>query len=275
MAAACREQLLYFARLSEQAERYDEMAAHIEQAVRLDDDLSLEERSLLSVSFSNAVGQRRAAWRALKSFEERGEARDSAEEAAWRRSYRGRVEQELRQICGTILGLLGSNLIPNASTTTAKLSYLKMKGDYHRYLAEFEEGDAKAQAGEMARAAYADAWSVADLGLPATDPIRLGTALSHATFRYEVLSDRDGAIRAARAAFEGALAELDNLAEDSYKDTTLIMQLLRDNINLWTGEMASGQEPLGPETSGSKRYDQHGDSKVPHSDPLLDQAAPQ
>ena len=39
---------------------------------------------------------------------------------------------------------------------------------------------------------------------------------------------------AAKAAFDNAIAELDMLGEDAYKDATLIMQLLRDNLTLWT-----------------------------------------
>lgn len=33
-------------------------------------------------------------------------------------------------------------------------------------------------------------------------------------------------------AFDEAIAELDTLNEDSYKDSTLIMQLLRDNLTV-------------------------------------------
>merc|ERR1712118_362290 len=73
-------------------------------------------------------------------------------------------------------------------------------------------------------------------GLPVTHPIRLGLALNYSVFQYEVLGNPEEACKMARTAFEDAIAELDNVAEDSYKDSTLIMQLLRDNLTLWTSE---------------------------------------
>ncbi|CAF4092874.1 unnamed protein product [Rotaria magnacalcarata] len=72
--------------------------------------------------------------------------------------------------------------------------------------------------------------------MKATDPIRLGLALSSATFLYEILNDRATACVLAKQAFDDALAELDSLDEDFYKDATLLMQLLRDNLTLWTSD---------------------------------------
>ncbi|PON33167.1 14-3-3 protein [Parasponia andersonii] len=45
-------------------------------------------------------------------------------------------------------------------------------------------------------------------------------------------------------AFDEAIAELDTLGEDSYKDSTLIMQLLRDNLTLWTSDMQEGTDEV-------------------------------
>ena len=56
-------------------------------------------------------------------------------------------------------------------------------------------------------------------------------------FYYEILNSPDRACRLAKAAFDDAIAELDTLSEESYKDSTLIMQLLRDNLTLWTSDM--------------------------------------
>merc|ERR1712066_637462 len=102
------------------------------------------------------------------------------------------------------------------------------------------EGDKKSTAAEKARQAYEDAKNVADKGLAVTHPIRLGLALNYSVFQYEVLSNPDEACKMARTAFEGAIAELGNVAEDSYKDSTLIMQLLRDNLTLWTSTKKQG-----------------------------------
>merc|ERR1712222_141633 len=108
--------------------------------------------------------------------------------------------------------------------------------------AEFTDGDKKTKAAESARVAYTEAQAVAEKGLAVTHPIRLGLALNYSVFMYEVLSSPDEACKMARTAFEDAIAELDNVAEDSYKDSTLIMQLLRDNLTLWTSD-EEGQEP--------------------------------
>merc|ERR1712137_923084 len=115
-----------------------------------------------------------------------------------------------------------------------------MKADYFRYIAEFSVGDAKEKAAESARQAYEDAQKVAEQDLVVTHPIRLGLALNFSVFQYEVLSNPDEACKMARSAFEDAIAELDNVAEDSYKDSTLIMQLLRDNLTLWTSDQEEG-----------------------------------
>lgn len=73
--------------------------------------------------------------------------------------------------------------------------------------------------------------------LPPTHPIRLGLALNFSVFYFEILNAPDRACQLAKSAFDDAIAELDSLSEESYRDSTLIMQLLRDNLTLWTTDM--------------------------------------
>ena len=81
---------------------------------------------------------------------------------------------------------------------------------------------------------------VAVTELPPTHPIRLGLALNFSVFYYEIMNSPDRACQLAKQAFDDAIAELDTLSEESYKDSTLIMQLLRDNLTLWTSDLQEG-----------------------------------
>merc|ERR1712007_105254 len=163
-------------------------------------------RNLLSVAYKNAVGSRRASWRVISSIEQKEKSKGNVEQTEFAATYRKKVEGELQQICDTVLGLLTENLIKQAS------------------------------AADNARKSYDEAMTVAKAELTVTHPIRLGLALNFSVFHYEVLANPEEACKMARSAFEDAIAELDSVGEETYKDATLIMQLLRDNLTLWTSD---------------------------------------
>lgn len=89
------------------------------------------------------------------------------------------------------------------------------------------------------------ATDVAQTELTPTHPIRLGLALNFSVFYYEILNSPDRACHLAKQAFDDAIAELDSLSEESYRDSTLIMQLLRDNLTLWTSSDSTEGEAAG------------------------------
>jgi 14-3-3 protein epsilon len=117
---------------------------------------------------------------------------------------------------------------------------LQRKGDYYRYLAEFTTDSARTEAADKSLEAYKSASNISVTELPPTHPIRLGLALNFSVFYYEIMNSPDSACHLAKQAFDDAIAELDTLSEESYKDSTLIMQLLRDNLTLWTSDMQDG-----------------------------------
>ncbi|CAO2604932.1 14-3-3 protein theta [Lemmus lemmus] len=195
-----KTELIQKAKLAEQAERYDDMATCMKAVTEQGAELSNEERNLLSVAYKNVVGGRRSAWRDKK--------------LQLIKDYREKVESELRSICTTVL-------VTNATNPESKVFYLKMKGDYFRYLAEVACGDDRKQTIDNSQGAYQEAFDISKKEMQPTHPIRLGLALNFSL-----------ACTLAKTAFDEAIAELDTLNEDSYKDSTLIMQLLRDNLTV-------------------------------------------
>jgi len=231
-----RETLVYGAKLAEEAERYDDMVESVRRLAQLGVQLSVEERNLLSVAYKNVVGARRASWRVLSSIEakekEKGGASDRAAEVS---DYRQKVEEELEKICKELLKILEDYLLPKDSTTEGQVFYWKMAGDYYRYLAEFASGSDRKDKALQAAEKYEEA-TKSGQSLPATNPIRLGLALNYSVFYYEILNQPQEACTLAKSAFDDAISELDRLPEEEYKDATLIMQLIRDNLTLWTSD---------------------------------------
>jgi 14-3-3 protein epsilon len=236
-----RDDLIYLARLSEQAERYDEMSSSMKKVAQLNEPLSIEERNLLSVAYKNVVGSRRASLRIISSIEQKEESRGKEDHLAKAREYHKKVEKELIEICDDILDVLNNHLIPSSTLPESRVFYNKMKGDYHRYLAESTTGEARQAAADKALQAYKVASEISQELLP-TDPIRLGLALNFSVFYYEIMNSPTEAIQLAKQAFDDAIEKLEHLADENYKDSTLIMQLLRDNITLWTSNVEEGDK---------------------------------
>lgn len=246
IAGKSKEELVHRAKHAEQAERYDDMAAAMkaitESLAESTSTLASEERNLLSVAYKNVVGARRSSWRVISSIEQKTE--NSEKKQAMAREYRQKVENELTSICKDVLNLLDTFLIPSAKEDSdSKVFYLKMKGDYYRYLAEVAVTEKKDEVVGQSQKAYEAALEEAKTHMAPTHPIRLGLALNFSVFYYEILNAPSQACSLAKAAFDDAIAELDTLQEDAYKDSTLIMQLLRDNLTLWTSDQdAQGDE---------------------------------
>ncbi|KAI7107239.1 14-3-3 protein, partial [Hortaea werneckii] len=179
------EDSVYLAKLAEQAERYEEMVENMKAVASADQELSVEERNLLSVAYKNVIGARRASWRIVTSIEQKEESKGNEQQVKLIKEYREKIENELAKICEDILEVLTRHLIPSAQSGESKVFYHKMKGDYHRYLAEFAMGDKRKESADQSLEAYQAATEVASTELAPTHPIRLGLALNFSVFYYE------------------------------------------------------------------------------------------
>lgn len=244
--ADLRASLINMARTSEAVERYEDMCEFMKKLVIYcctnKKALVDEERNLLSVAYKNVIGARRASWRTLCAD---CDAQANTPRYELIVSYKKEVEKELQQVCQEVLSLLEENLLPPSKDEQdeATVFYLKMIGDYYRYLAESSDGtDNASSAGESAATHYKEAFEIASQKLAPTHPIRLGLALNYSVCFYEILKKKDEACTLAKKAFDDAIAKLDLLEEADYKDSTLIMQLLRDNLTLWTNDDSNADE---------------------------------
>jgi len=248
-----KKKVVFRAKLAEQAERYEEMKDFMKEVVKKNKPiLNQEERNLLSVAYKNVVGARRASWRVLDSIAKRessdvgtGDAKQQRK-AKYVTDYKAKVEAELSSICDDVLDLLDDYLLKghedwDKGRAEEQVFYRKMKGDYYRYKAEYlSKGN---PALNKAREAYKAALEASEM-LRATNPIRLGLALNFSVFHYEIRKDQKQACKLAKNAFDEAVGELEDLTEEQYKDATLIMQLLRDNLTLWNSEAEGDSDEI-------------------------------
>ncbi|XP_058192664.1 14-3-3-like protein GF14 iota [Rhododendron vialii] len=212
-----------------------EMVESMKNVAKLDVELIVEERNLLSVGYKNVIGSRRASWHIMSSFEQKEKSQGNDHNVKIIKGYRQKVEEELSKICNDILTIIDKHLIPSSKSEEATVFYYKMKGDYDRYIVEFNQE--KKEAAEQSLKGYEAASASANIDLPSTHPICLGLALNFSVFYYEIMTSPERACHLAKQAFDEAIAELDTLSEDSYKDSTLIMQLLRNNLTFWTSDL--------------------------------------
>jgi len=225
---------------AEAAERYEDMVKIMETLVvsKLDkkEGLSPDQRNLLSVAYKNVVGAKRSSWRVLNED-------NQFESENLVQSYKKKVEAELEGTCLQILDVLKKLSTQNGERMESEedekkkkeqeecqVFYLKMIGDYYRYLTEaFPTDEYKEKCSQF----YEDAMKIAE-ELEATHPTRLGLALNYSVCHYEILEQPKQACELAKKAFDEAIEKLDSLSDVSYRDSTLIMQLLRDNLTIWT-----------------------------------------
>ena len=102
------------------------MVENMKTVASADQELSVEERNLLSVAYKNVVGTRRASWRIISSIEQKEESKGSDKHVGTIKDYRNKIETELEQVCQDVLNVLDDSLIPKAESGESKVFYHKM-----------------------------------------------------------------------------------------------------------------------------------------------------
>uniref|UniRef100_A0A3P8WE11 14-3-3 domain-containing protein n=1 Tax=Cynoglossus semilaevis TaxID=244447 RepID=A0A3P8WE11_CYNSE len=211
------------AKVYEQTERWDDMAESMVKVAEFKHGLTTEERDLFSVAFKNSIGPKRSALKIISGI---GDKTDTPEKLDIIQELKDKVAQEVRDICNNVQNEIDTNIIPVEQHVG--------KGDYYQYLVEVTTDDiSKKQAMEKCQKQYQVAFDIALDNLSPIHPLRLALALNVSLFYYEILNLPERACGLAETAFNAAIAEVDDKREDYCKDSTAIMQQLRDNLTLW------------------------------------------
>ena len=150
--------------------------------------------------------------------------------------YKKRIEEELYKNCDEIINIIRTKVLSSASEDEPRAFFLKMIGDYCRYIAESAKDARLEQTKTDALNAYKEASNVAEKSLNPCNSIRLGLALNFSVFHYEVMQDVKTACQLGDKALQDALDKLDDCDEDTFRDAQSIIELLRENLNLWKEE---------------------------------------
>lgn len=225
-----RQAMIIMAKGCSSMERFEDMCQIMRQVAKLavaqGVELNSDERHLLSVAFKNHAGQLRSAHRAVWIDDD---------QIATVNNYKKHLQDLLTEFCTSSLQLFGTiQKIPKLSPESTVFG-LKLQADFQRYLAEIDNGKDTAW-GTRASELYQSAMEIAEQKLEPTDPLRLGVALNYCVCMQEVMKDSKQACHLAKTAFNQSIAKLDEVDEDQYKACTTLMQLLRDNLALWTVE---------------------------------------
>jgi hypothetical protein len=225
------EENIFLARVAEQAERFEDMVEFLKSVLdQKGADLTADERNLLSVAFKNLISSKRTAWRTISAIEQNPKYQKFGSSLV---EYKRKIENGLYKDCENIIQIVQSKVLSKVAENEAKAFFVKMVGDYYRYIAETAQGEKLEQVKREALKAYNEAIGIQ---LPPCNPIRLGLALNFSVFHYEVMKDHKQACVLADEALQQALEKIDDLGEDDFRDAKSIIELLKENLTLWKEE---------------------------------------
>lgn len=224
---------IFMARVADQAERYEDMVEFLKEVITAkEEDLNTEERNLLSVGFKNLISGARGAWRTVGAIEQNEKYAEYSSDCA---NYKKKIGSELEQQCKKVIDIVKQNSLAKAKEDEAKTFYLKMIGDYYRYIAENASGELLTEATEGALEYYEQS-NVASKELEPYNSTKLGLALNYSVFYYEVKNDIPKACSLAEEALESAKKNIDNMDNEDARDALSIVELLKENLSLWKEE---------------------------------------
>jgi 14-3-3 protein epsilon len=225
---------LFLIQILDQANRYQDMVDLIKRVIDADPVLTAEQRDLLSVSYKHVITSDRNGLRYLSTLLERDEARETEFRFEELRSLQSKLRRDLENQCLGLIDLVDNKLLPAAKDPEAQLYYEKLKADHWRYISEGRESSEKEESAAKAKEAYERALQIARESIPLFKAAHLGLILNYSVYLYEIGGQKEEALELARKTYDEGKITVANNADDAVEEANGVLELLRDNIAIWT-----------------------------------------
>ena len=225
---------LYLARISEKTGNYEEAIKYIEKILSVKkNDLTKEEKNILQAAYKHLFSELRSSWRTLCNVLDRESRQKNCNIRELVENLKNEIETEMNNLCNKILQLIDENLLNRVSNIESKIFYLKLKGDYNRYMIEYlKDENLKKEKIDIILNSYNEGLELSKK-LSFTNEIKLGLILNFGVFYNDNLNDPINALNITSDIYEGLIKEIDNLDDKQYKIINNIANLLKENIDNW------------------------------------------
>ena len=227
---------LFLIKLFRDTENYPDMVKAMNKYIELNPKLLKDERKFLCDAYKNIISDKRNSLHILSSLSLKEESKQTNKMHEIS-IIKEKIQSELKIIFQDIHSIIDRYLIPNAQDSESKILYMKLKADYFRYHCEFAEGDEFEEISNNARKMYKQTFDLAEKELPLYNEVRLGLILNYSVFEYDIMDNKNEGYEMASKTYNDTMKILDDVEKKRSSENLLLIQLIKENINIWSNEI--------------------------------------
>ena len=242
MSTTERDDLIHLVNLlNEIPSLHEDMLVYMKKVIEIDPALTENERNLLSISYKTVIDTLRQQGRDLAKTPE-PEFELQEESKKYLNQIETQIKEKIIQCCEDLLSLIDEKLLPNSKDVEAKVFYMKLKGDYFRYMCEVLTDSEKEDKAAKAEENYKEAIKLAEAEIQPFKPISLGIYLNYSVFLYETVSRKQEALELAEKTFQQCAPLIEQNSAQKLNEAEMIINLMSENIMVWKQAEAGSEE---------------------------------